>query len=114
MATDGDETESRRGYVLFTGGITDPESYREEYAPIAGETVERHGGRALVGGPDGEVLEGEWDHDTTVVLEFPSVEDAQVWYEDEDYRAAKEIRRDATAYGNLVIVPGVPAEEPEG
>lgn len=115
MATDTDETgSSRNGYVIVTEEITDPETYQNDYVPTATETIDKYGGRVLVGADDADLLEGEWDHNFTVVLEFPSVEDAHAWYNDDEYEAVRPIRHEASEYGNLVIVPEFSPEDLDG
>lgn len=53
---------SRKGYAVFIETISDWDRYLNDYFPPAGETVEKHGGTVLVGSPDPDVIEGEWDH----------------------------------------------------
>lgn len=115
MATDTNETgASRKGYVLVTEEIADRERFLNGYIPPAVETIEDHGGRVLVGAPSPRVLEGEWEHNFTVVLEFPSVEDAQQWYNDTAYEEVRPIRHEACTYGNMVIAPEFAPEDLEG
>jgi uncharacterized protein (DUF1330 family) len=98
-------TESQKGYVIATIHITDRDAYMNEYIPPTLEVIEKHGGRVLVGEESPELKEGEWEWNWTVVLEFPSVEDAQAWYDDEEYESVRPIRYDATEAGSLVIAP---------
>lgn len=104
MSTDSDT--SPKGYAIFQEEITDRERYLNEYLPPAARTIEDHGGEVIVGDPDPDLLEGEWDHSMTVVIEFPSVEDAHAWYDDPAYEAVKPIRLGASEYANAVICPG--------
>lgn len=53
-----------------------------------------------------EVLEGEWRPRRVVILEFPSVAAARRWYDSEEYREPKALRRRA-AVSSLVLVEGV-------
>lgn len=103
MSTETDT--SSKGYVIFQEEITDLERYLNEYLPPAAETVEDHGGRVLVNTTDPDVIEGEWDHSRTVVVEFPSVEAAHEWYTDPAYEEVKPIRHEASEYANAVICP---------
>lgn len=112
MTTEPDEpsTSTRKGYVLVQVEITDRDQYTNDYIPTAVETIDAHGGRVLVAEDDPHLLEGEWDYNWTVVVEFPSVEDAHAWYTDERYEAVKPIRHEATEAENGVIVPELPPE----
>jgi uncharacterized protein (DUF1330 family) len=103
MSTEPDTTD--RAYVIFQEGITDPETYLNEYLPSAAETLQNHDAEILVNTTDPEVLEGEWDHSRTVVVEFPSMEAARAWYEDPAYEEVMPIRHEASEYANAVICP---------
>ncbi len=69
------------------------------------ETIEKHEGTVLVNTTDPEVLEGEWDHSRTVVVEFPSVEAARAWYTGPAYEEVKPVRIESSEYANAVIYP---------
>jgi uncharacterized protein (DUF1330 family) len=99
------ENTSNKGYVVFQEEITDLERYLNEYLPTAAETIEKHEGKVLVYTTDPEILEGEWDHSRTVVVEFPSVEAARDWYTDPAYEEVKPIRIEASEYANAVVCP---------
>jgi len=49
------------------------------------------------------VLEGDWNHDRFVMLEFKDKETAEKWYYSEKYTKAREIRMKA-AKGNFFII----------
>ena len=78
-------------YVIVEVNVENPEGY-EEYRPLAGESVARHGGRFLARGGKSEVWEGEWS-DRIVVLEFENLDAARAWYFSDDYQAAAAIRQ---------------------
>ena len=105
---------SRKGYAIFLEEITDWESYLNDYLPVAAKTIEDHGGEVIVGHPDPEVIEGEWEHGMNVVIEFPSVEDVQAWYDDPEYQEVKPIRVEASEYAHAVICPSFSPEDLPG
>jgi uncharacterized protein (DUF1330 family) len=104
----------QKGYALFLEKITDWERYLNDYLPTAAETIEDHDGEVLVGHPAPEVIEGEWEHGMTVVVEFPSVEDAHAWYDDPAYQEVKPIRVEACEYAHAVISPSFSPEDLPG
>jgi uncharacterized protein (DUF1330 family) len=77
-----------------------------EYRQRVGTTVEQYGGRYVVRGGESEVVEGDWNPVRLVVLEFPSLEQARLWYGSEEYRGLKALRLAAT-HSNGVIVEGL-------
>jgi uncharacterized protein (DUF1330 family) len=91
-------------YVLVEVRVTNPEPYAA-YRDLAGASVARHGGRFLVRGGAVSPLEGDWQPQRLVVIEFPSVDAAKAWYLSEDYQHALKIRL-ANSVGKALIVEG--------
>ena len=87
--------------VIVDIEITDPVHY-EEYKRLAAPTVAAFGGRYVVRGGRTEVLEGDWRPDRLVVLEFPSIERAQEWWNSPEYTRARGIRT-ACARADMVV-----------
>jgi uncharacterized protein (DUF1330 family) len=92
-------------YVIVNVDVRDPDGY-EDYKGPAAATVAEHGGRYLVRGGKAERREGEWEPKRVVILEFPSFEAAQAWYDSDSYAAVRDTRH-RTAHADLVIVEGV-------
>ena len=92
-------------YVVADLTLTDPEGFAE-YREAVPATVERYGGRYLMRGGGGDVLEGEWQPARLTVIEFPSAEQARAWWGSEEYRHIKAVRQ-RTAKTNLIVVEGV-------
>jgi uncharacterized protein (DUF1330 family) len=90
-------------YVLVEIDVTNPEGYAE-YAPMAGESVAKHGGRYLARGGRTEPWEGDWSS-RIVVVEFESLEAAHAWYYSDDYQAAVGIRQQ-NSHSRMVAVEG--------
>ena len=92
-------------YVVVDIDITDPVGYKE-YRALAPASIAAHGGRFLARGGRTAVLEGEWEPQRVVILEFSSIEAAQAWLVSPEYAAALAIRR-RTASANMIVVDGV-------
>lgn len=92
-------------YVVVDVRRTDIEK-ATAYSKLSGESVARHGGRFLVRGGASTVLEGEWDPERVVVIEFATVDAARQWYDSDDYRAARDARAGAGTW-SMVLVEGV-------
>jgi uncharacterized protein (DUF1330 family) len=76
-----------------------------EYRKHVVATLEAFGGRFIARGGKLTVLEGEWQHPRTVIIEFPSRESAEGWYKSADYQKIIGLRLKSTS-GNLVILDG--------
>ena len=75
----------------------------ERYRTLAEATIKQHGGRYLVRGGAWESLEGEWALERTIVVEFPSWEQAKAWYRSPEYAKALELTRMALKRKMLVV-----------
>jgi uncharacterized protein (DUF1330 family) len=52
---------------------------------------------------DPVVLEGEWPYTRTVLMTFPSEQEARRWYESPEYQQLAKIRRNASK-ANIVMI----------
>jgi len=79
-----------------------------EYVPKATALVQKHGGKLLAGsGCAMESLEGEGKLPSAIiVLEFPSMEQANAWYHDPEYTPLIKLRQTG-ADADIVVVDGV-------
>ena len=75
--------------------------YLEGTAPL----LERFSGRVLAVETRPAILEGEWPFERTVLIEFPTMEDLNRWYDSPGYRRLAEHRKGA-ATANCVAVQG--------
>jgi uncharacterized protein (DUF1330 family) len=91
-------------YLIGQVTVHDSAEY-DKYVAGFMEAFAPFGGRVLVATTDAEVLEGEWPRARTVVLEFPSMEQATRWYKSPKYQAIAQ-HRFKSATSNLVLVGG--------
>ncbi len=92
-------------YVVSMIDIVDPEGMRQ-YQNNYPRLVEAYGCSYLARCGNVEALEGQWQHDRMVVIEFPDNEAALAWYRSPEYRPFIEARQ---RYGRatLLMVDGV-------
>jgi uncharacterized protein (DUF1330 family) len=95
-------------YVLLQAQMTDPATFFQRYAIPAEVEVVRYGGEALLGSNDRKVIEGQWAGNWTLILKFPSLQAIDNWYHSAGYQAVLPFRRQATAWGNMVAIEGLP------
>ncbi|WP_028449865.1 DUF1330 domain-containing protein [Chitinibacter tainanensis] len=72
--------------------VHDPQRFAQYVAGHA-ETISQYGGRFLVKGDAGDVLEGELASNKMVVHEFPSAAQFYAWYDSPEYRPWKALRQ---------------------
>lgn len=93
-------------YMVAQIQIEDQQRYFDEYGTAVFPIVMETGAKVLVATPTVELLEGEWDGNWTVVIEFPSEEAAlEDWYNTDAYADVRELRFATTSVNNLVIAP---------
>lgn len=88
--------------ILVEVSIHDPELY-EEYKKHTLATITKFGGRFVVRGAKTESLEGDWNPERLVILEFPNVQTAKDWWSSPEYSMAKQIRYQAAQSKMLVV-----------
>ena len=93
-------------YVIANVDVRDPVRY-EDYRKIVEPTLTAYGGKFIARGGAITVLEGTWRPKRLVIVEFPSAERAQAWWDSPEYAPAKALRQ-ATSEGTLLILEGVP------
>ena len=92
-------------YAVVNVRGTDPQRY-PEYIGRVSQTIERHGGRYLARGGEVEVLEGDWEPQRRVILEFESMERFRQFYDSAEYAPLKRLRHEA-ADTQFVVVEGL-------
>jgi uncharacterized protein (DUF1330 family) len=91
-------------YLIGEIEVTDAalyEEYRKQVLPV----VQKYGGKFIVRGGTVDPLEGGWAPRRLVVLEFPSMAQAQKWYRSPEYAPLIAMRQKASK-GRLVLVDG--------
>ncbi len=91
-------------YLIVDLEVTDPAGY-EEYRKQVPASLEKYGAKLLVRGGRVATLEGGWKPQRIVVVEFPSMDAAQRWYDSEEYRGPKALRLRSTR-GRAIFVEG--------
>jgi uncharacterized protein (DUF1330 family) len=91
-------------YLIVDIEVTDPERYKQ-YIEVVPATIAAYGGKYLARGGETAVLEGDWEPQRVVVLEFESLERIKEWWESDDYRAPKLLRQSASV-AKIVAVEG--------
>ena len=81
---------------------------RDEYSVYESgfmDVFARFKGRLLAVDEAPDVLEGHWPYTRTVLITFPSKEDAAAWYQSDDYRKLAE-HRHAASEADIVLIKG--------
>lgn len=87
-------------YAIAQLTITDRAAYGRYVQRFMG-VMKQFKGRVLVSDEHPQVIEGTWDRDKVVVLEFPDEPAFREWAESPEYR---EISKDRFAGSNAVVL----------
>lgn len=91
-------------YIIVEISIQNPVEY-EDYKKLTPPSLVPFEGKFIVRGGKTETLEGDWDPERIVVLEFPTLEKAKAWWSSDQYAPAKALRN-RTAKTRMILVPG--------
>ncbi len=92
-------------YFITNFTITDSSEY-ERFVGEAVPLIEAHNGRLLVADDSAVVIEGRAQDGRVVVIESPSLADADAWRSSARYQAASDIRKSSTVTHSMFIVDG--------
>ena len=95
----------KKAYVLVQVDVTNAQQYGE-YMKLSPGIIEKFGGRFVARGGRSSTLEGTPARGRVVIVEFPSYERAQEFYNSAEYQAARKVR-DGAATVQFVLVEGV-------
>jgi uncharacterized protein (DUF1330 family) len=93
-----------KAYVIVEVSITDKIIY-EEYKKLTPAAIAAFDGKFIVRGGRTETLEGDWQPERMVVIEFPTVDKAREWWHSDQYSEAKAIGYQS-AHTKMLIVEG--------
>ncbi len=97
-----------KAYVIVEISIHNHDLY-DEYKKLTPATIAAYDGKFVARGAKTESLEGDWNPERIVVLEFPSFDRAKEWWNSPEYSKAKSIRQDAASTKMLVVEGFEPA-----
>ena len=89
-------------YLVVDVRVKDPQRI-VKYRELAQLAVARYDGRYLVRGGKCITLEGDWQPERLVVVEFPSFEQGRLFYDSPEYLAAREARAGAADFDMLLV-----------
>ncbi len=100
---------SRKAYVVANLEVIHDRDKFRDYERGLVKSLSRHGGQLLTFSDDVDCLEGDSPpNGRMVVMEFPSMEDVNSWWADEEYQAASNIRREYSVTNFICKLEALP------
>lgn len=93
------------GYMIANYDIKDQAGYQQYLAGATPELLAKFGGRVIVFNFEAPAVEGA-PRSVIAIAEFPSLADAQAFYNSSEYTAARQFRI-ASTEGSLIITEGL-------
>ena len=92
-------------YVIASINVTDADKYKN-YMALSPSAVAAAGGKFIVRGGNPKVMEGDWPRPRVVIVEYPTREMAEAFYNSALYVAARAEREGAAEF-SMIVVDGV-------
>ena len=92
-------------YILIRVTVTDMDRYRD-YMALTPAVLAKYHGRFIARGGTSVTLEGPEESRRLALVEFPSLELAQIFYASPEYQAAKALR-DGACEAEFVALQGL-------
>ncbi len=89
-------------YVIIDISIHNREVYMQ-YVDRVRSIVERHGGRYLARGGTIVPLSPGWSPERVILIEFPSREHVERWFQSPEYRAVAPLREQSTTCKAIIV-----------
>jgi uncharacterized protein (DUF1330 family) len=100
----GAQDVAKKGYVIAQIDVTNAQQYGE-YAKRSPDIIAKYGGRFVARAGRTVTLEGPAARSRVVIIEYPSFERAQAFFESPEYQQIKKLREGA-ANAQFILVEG--------
>ena len=95
---------NKKGYIIGLINVSDQAKYGE-YMKVSPAIIERFGGRFAARAGNTKVLEGQPVTGRVVIVEFPSFEKAEQFYNSPEYQSIRKLR-DGAANVQFILIEG--------
>jgi uncharacterized protein (DUF1330 family) len=92
-------------YIITDVIVNNEEAYTQ-YKALTPATIAAYDGKFITRGAKTEIIEGNWNPQRLVILEFPTGARAKEWWNSPEYAPLKKIRHD-NAVTNMLLVEGI-------
>lgn len=89
-------------YFIAHGTLRNAEKM-QRYVALSGPLMARHGGEWISTGEVKRVLTGSHAHVRTAIFRFPSVEHAEAWFNDPEYKALWDFRKECGDFDFILV-----------
>ena len=94
-----------KAFVIVDIEVTNPDEYKKYIEQITPSVLARNG-RYVVRGGKPETLDGEWQSERIVIMEFSSRESAKEWLNAPELQHIHTMRRKNSSKCNMIVCDG--------
>jgi uncharacterized protein (DUF1330 family) len=95
---------AKKAYIIVQVDVTNPQAY-SEYAKRSPDIIAKFGGRFIARAGRTVTLEGPPAKTRVAIIEYPSFERAQAFFNSPEYQQAKKLREGA-ATAQFIVIEG--------
>jgi uncharacterized protein (DUF1330 family) len=100
----GAQDAAKKAYIIAQIDVSNPQQYGE-YAKRSPDIIAKYGGRFIARAGRTVTLEGPAARSRVVIIEYPSFERAQAFFNSPEYQQIKKLREGA-ASAQFIVVEG--------
>jgi uncharacterized protein (DUF1330 family) len=100
----GAQDAAKKAYIIAQIDVTNPQQYGE-YAKRSPDIIAKYGGRFIARAGRTVTLEGPAARSRVVIVEYPTFERAQAFFNSPEYQQIKKLREGA-ANAQFIVVEG--------
>ena len=100
----GAQDAAKKGYIIVQVDVTNPQAYGE-YTKWSPDIIAKFGGRFIARAGRTFTLEGPPAKTRVAIIEYPSFERAQAFFNSPEYQQAKKLREGA-ANAQFILIEG--------
>ena len=98
-----------KAYMMAFVRVEDMETYKTEYLEKAPKIMARYGGVPVAMSENPTTIEGSLPEGKLVIVEFPSEQAANDFYNDPEYQPLIEIRNKVSSSDAVIFEKGIPS-----
>ena len=92
-------------YIIAQVKVHNPEEF-QKYVEESTPVFQIYGASVMAAAGEVDILEGNWPEGRTIIVKFPSVEQARKWHDSAEYQKVAPYRH-RSASTNMVVVDGL-------
>jgi len=95
---------TKPAYFIIQSKIKNTEDFMNRYGQYVFPIIGKYEGQMIAGSPTPKVLEGNWEGNWAAILRFPSLSQAEAFYNSPEYQPLRELRMSELTDGDTILL----------